>query len=170
MMFKSLPSLLLLFQFQVQDATLQPARSPDHQILATTKVSERNVTPEGADYKLLLNDRPVYPKPKKHSWHSMYQDQHTFLTELRWSPDSQHLAFFEKVYSWAYSDPYNRDFEGTVSNERYFLVIVSRDGRVAGYRIPKGLRKPDLAWQSDSKVALNNRVFDLQANRPGPID
>lgn len=106
-------TLLLLLFWQPGDAPLLPAWSPDRQILATTKVPERFATPEGANYTLLLNGHVVYPKPKKSHWFSAYTDQHTFLTELKWSPESHKLAFLEKVYDWEYSDPYNRDFEGS---------------------------------------------------------
>lgn len=162
-------TLLLLSFWQPGAAPLLPAWSPDHQILATTKVSERFVTPEGANYTLLLNGHVVYPKPEKSHGFSAYKDQYTFLTELKWSPESQKLAFFEKVYDWEYRDPYNRDFEGSASKKRYYLAIVSRSGIAAGYRIDRVPTNPRIDWHGASKVALNGRIFDLKVNPPGSI-
>ena len=162
-------ALVLLFFLQPGDAPLEPAWSPDHQILATTKVLDRFITPEGANYTLLLNGRAVYPKPRKSRWFSAYSNQHTFLTELAWSPDSQNVAFFEKVYDWQYSDPYNSDFQGEVSNMRYYLVIVSRTGTGAGYQIDRAPPDPRVDWLGNSKIALNGRRFDLHADPPRPI-
>ena len=156
--------------WQPEYGPLSPAWSPDHQILATTKVNERFATPEGANYTLFLNGRPAYPKPEKSRWFSAYTNQHTFLTELEWAPDSQQLAFFEKIYDWEYTDPYNHDFDGRVTKNRYYLVIVSRTGNAAGYSIDQAPTNPTVAWHGSSKVALNGRIFDLQANRPGPIN
>ena len=107
--------ILLLSPLIVRDQPLAPAWAPDHQALATTKVSEAFATPEGGNYQLLLNGQLVYPKKPKHSWFHAYEDQHTFLSKLAWSPDSRRLALVEKVYDWEYTDPYNRYFDGTVS-------------------------------------------------------
>ncbi len=162
-------SLLVLLLLLPGNRSLLPAWSPDHQILATTKVSERFVTPEGANYVLLLNGRPVYPEHKKARWSSAYTNEHTFLTELHWSPDSQRVAFLEKVYDWEYSDPYNRDFDGWASKIRFYLVVVSRDGKVAGYPLSWLLREGDVQWPAASKLTINGRLFDLDTNPPGPI-
>jgi hypothetical protein len=153
----------------VQDRPFSPAASPDHQILATTKVDEGFVTPEGANYKLLLNGHLVYPGKRKHVWFHAYEDQHTFLSDLTWSPDSQHLAFAEKVYDWEYLDPYNRYFDGTVSKESFYLVIVARDGTVRGYQLLGVPGRDDPRWQDSHTVVLNQRPFDLQTNAPTPI-
>ena len=164
-------TLLLLFFWQPGYGPLAPAWSPDHQVLATTRVSERFATPEGANYTLLFNGRVVYPKPnKKSGGFSAYQNQHTFLSELEWSQDSQNLAFIEKIYDWEYSDPYNSNFDGRVSNERYYLVILSRAGDAAGYRIQRAPTNPTVVWQGPSKVDINGQVFDLHANPPSPIN
>jgi len=160
--------LLLLSLFG--NGPLVPAWSPDHQILATTKVSERFVTPEGPNYTLLLNGCVVYPKPKKARWFSAYKNQHTFLTELHWSPDNQSVAFFEKVYDWEYSDPYNRDFEGSVSNKRYYVAIVSRTGKAVGYPVVRAPKNPHIDWRSPARLAFSGRIFDLQTDPPESID
>ena len=164
-------SVLLFFFWQPGWGALDPAWSPDREVLATTKVSDRFATPEGANYALLLNGRMVYPKPtKKSSAFSAYQNQHTFLTELAWSPDSQNLAFLEKIYDWEYSDPYNGYFDGSVSNERYYLVIISRKGEAAGYVMQRVSANSKVVWRAASKVAVNGQVFNLDAKPPSPIN
>lgn len=163
--------LLVFFFWQPGWGPLEPAWSPDNQIFASTQASERFVTPEGANYTLLFNERVVYPKPNKKSrWFSAYQNQHTFLSELEWSPDSQNLAFVEKIYDWEYTDPYNRDFNGSVSKERYYLVVVSRAGHAAGYPIQRPLENPAVLWRGPSKIVIDGQVFDLHANPPSPIN
>ena len=132
-------------------------------------MSEAFATPEGGNYQLLLNGQLVYPKKPKHSWFHAYEDQHTFLSKLAWSPDSRRLALVEKVYDWEYTDPYNRYFDGTVSRMGFYLAIIDREGRVSGYKladVPEDIR---LAWPNPQTVVLNDRTFDLRTNLPQPI-
>lgn len=153
---------------QFGDGPLPPAWSPDHQILATTTAPQRFVTPEGANYTLLLNGQAVYPKPRKSRWHwfSAYENQHTFLTRLEWSPDSQNIAFFEKVYDWEYGDERGRDFDGWVSGKRYYLAVVSRAGNALGYEIAKPPTAPEVYWRGPSTVGLNEQIFSIQTDPP----
>ncbi len=93
LLFLTVPSI-------VRDQPLAPAWSPDHQIVATTKVPQAFVTPEGGNYSLLFNGKLVYLPRAKRSWFSAYEHWHSFLSPLAWSPDSQRVAFVEKIYSW----------------------------------------------------------------------
>lgn len=160
---------ILLFSIVAPTTPLVPVWSPDHQFLATTKVQQRLVTPEGGNYKLLINGKLVYPTKTRHGLFSAYKDQHTFLSELAWSPDNQDLAFIEKIYDWEYLDPYNSDFAGWASNMRYYLTIVSPDGVAKGYRLDHVPADFDVQWVGPDRVELNDRIFDLRANPPQPI-
>jgi hypothetical protein len=161
--------LSLIVLHPVPDQPLGPAWSPDHEVFATTQVPQAFVTPAGGNYSLLFNGKVVYPHKTKRAWFAAYENQHTFLSPMVWSPDSQHLAFVEKVYDWEYSDPFNRDFEGRVSNQHFYLVIVSRDGQASGYVLDRMPTRVDLRWKQADQITLNGRCFDLQANSPKPI-
>ena len=161
--------LLLVTPLIVPDQPRPPAWAPDHQILATTKLPELFVTPEGGNYTVYFNGKAVYPKKPKHNWFNGYRNQHTFLSDLVWSPDSRHLALLEKVYDWEYTDPYNRSFDGTLFNRTFFLAIISRDGSAVGYTLSAVPDHPDLRWQSPNQLMLNDRLYDLQAKPPQPI-
>jgi hypothetical protein len=155
----------LMILHPVPDRPIVPAWSPDHEVLATTKVPQAFVTPEGGNYRLLLNGKVVYPTKAKRIWFSTYENQHTFLSPLEWSPDSQHLAFVEKVYDWEYTDPYNRDFTGRVSNLRFYLVVVSRDGQVSRYPLGPVPQELNLRWTEEDQIILNKRRFDIRTHR-----
>ena len=148
---------------------LAPAWSPNGQILASTKVPEQFVTPEGGNYKLLMNGKLVYPAKVPHGWFSAYKDQHTFLSPLVWSPNSQDVAFLEKVYDWEYYDPYNFYWEGRASKLRYYLAIVSADGRAFGYRLTQVPDDIELEWRGPEQLELDGRTLNLQTNPPQPI-
>ncbi len=154
----------------VRDQPLQPSWSPDHKILATTKVPLSFATPEGADYSLLLNGELLYPPKVKRSWFAARDQWHTFLSELTWSPDSRAVAFVEKVYRWQYSDPYNRDFDGTVSQEHVYLAIVSREGKATGYELDPAPQEVQLSWPQAQRIVINGRAFNLETNPPEPIE
>ena len=162
--------LALAFQLVAQSSNraLQPAWSPDHQVLATAEVSQRFVTPEGAGCHLLLNQHRVYP-PKKRKWFAGYDGVHTFLSELSWSPDSQRVAFVEKIYDWEYTDPFNYDFAGTLKKQKFYLVLVSKDGRTAGYALPPNPDSATLHWLTADQLALGKHTYDLETNPPKPI-
>ena len=160
--------LLLAFWVLAPDKPLTPVWSPDRQTLASTEVSSRFVTPEGGDYQLLLNQKLVYPK-KKRGWFSAYQNVHTFVSEFSWSPDSEHVAFVEKVYDWEYVDPFNSDFSGSASELRFYLAIVSNDGTARGYLLPEHLESATVRWQSPIEIDVNGRTFNLERNPPRPI-
>ena len=161
-----LSQLPLLLALQFGFRPLSPAWSPDHLILATTRAPQRFVTPEGADYTLLLNGRVVYPIRKKHHWLSTYENQHTFLSELVWSPDSSCIAFVEKVYGWEYADPFNSDFEGWATDKRFYLTVVSRTKQVIRYGIDHVQLPVALSWQDPDRIDLNGRIFDLRTDSP----
>ncbi len=160
--------LSIVAPLMVRDHPLPPVWSPDHQVLATTKVPVAFVTPEGGNYSLLLNDTLVYPMEKKHWWFSGYSHWHTFLSDLVWSPDSRRVAFVEKVYDWSYLDPYNRDFEGEATNKRFYLTVVSRDGKVGRYLLDGRSDQISLRWQGPNKLCLNDEAFDIQKASPDP--
>jgi hypothetical protein len=162
---------LLAFLFAMtppSEGPLPAVWSPDHQVLATTKIDERSVTPEGADYTLFMNGRRVYPSKPRHAFIA-YPDEHTFRSNLRWSPDGQHLAFTEEVYDWHYLDPYNSDFNGYASDKRYFLVVVTRDGKPAGYRLSDIPPGAEPRWDGPHTVSFAARDFDLRTDPPGKI-
>jgi hypothetical protein len=165
------PQFLLVLAFVVLNPTnpLAPAWSPNHEYLATTKVGQRFVTPEGGNYKLFLNGKLFYPTKVAHGLFSAYKDQHTFLSELEWSPDSRHVAFIEKIYDWEYYDPYNRYWDGWASKMRYYLAIVSTDGTAKGYRLPEAPQSLSLAWLAAGRIVYNGHTFDLATNPPQPI-
>ena len=165
------PQFLFLLAFVVLNPTtpLAPAWSPDHGYLASTKVGQRFVTPEGGNYKLLLNGKLVYPTKVAHGLLSAYKDQHTFLSELEWSPDSRHIAFIEKIYDWEYYDPYNRYWDGWASKMRYYLAVVSTDGTAKGYRLPEAPQSLSLEWLAAGRIVYNGHTFDLATNPPQPI-
>ncbi len=157
-------ALFLLFLPASLDRPFPPVWSPDHSLLASTTVSQRFVTPEGGSYRLQLNGRVVYPKKARrswfaHSWFSTYQNVHTFLSDLAWSPDSRNVAFLEKLYDWEYADPFNSDFEGSVSNERFVLVIVSSQGKAAGYRLKHAPKTIHLRWDGPDELTLTPILF-----------
>jgi hypothetical protein len=151
------------------DVSLPPIWSPDHQVLATTKINERFVTPEGVDYTLFMNGRRAYPPKPKHTFFAAYTNEHTFRSNLTWSPDGQHLAFTEEVYDWHYMDPYNSDFNGYASEKRYFLVVVTRDGKPAGYRLSDIQSGAEPRWDGPDAVSFAGRDFDLRTDPPGKI-
>ena len=153
--------ITLVVPLIVRDQPLSPAWSPDHQTLATTTVPQAFATPEGGDYRLLLNGRLVYPKKIKRSWFPGRNEWHTFLSGLEWSPDSQRLAFVEKIYGWEYNDPFNRDFEGTTSHKHFRLTVVSRDGQAIGCELSQSLTEFQPRWLSDQRISLNGKSFEV---------
>ena len=168
-----MPSVLRLLLFAavlIHDQPLSPARSPDGQILATTEVPQTFVTPEGGNYKLLLNSVLAYPPKPKRSLFSAYQNWHTFLSPLAWSPDSRYVAFAEKIYNWEYLDPYGRNFDGIASKKRVVLAIVSRDGRAKGYRLGGEWENMQLSWIGPGQIAFDGKTYDLATHPPEPID
>ncbi len=152
----------------LRDTPWPPAWSPDHQVLATSTVPIDFVTPEGGNYHALLNNQVVYPLKVKHRFSGPYSNWHTFLSEFAWSPDSQSVAFVEKIYDWQYSDPFNRYWDGRAYNKKFFLVILSRNGKAVGYqlRLQKDLQ---LHWLDSGKIILNGVTFDLKTNPPQTI-
>ena len=162
--------LTLAFQLLLPagNQPLQAAWSPNHQIRASAEVSQRFITPEGASYRLLLNQHRVYP-PKQRKWFAGYDGIHTFLSEFCWSPDSRHVAFVEKIYDWEYTDPFNSDFGGTLKKVKFYLVLVSETGRSAGYALAA---KPDSEsphWLDARRLSLGKLTYDLAANPPKPL-
>ena len=148
---------------------LAPTWSPDHKVLATTKVPQAFVTPEGGNYRLLLNGSLTYPRKAKRAWFSAYENQHTFLSPLEWSPDSRHVAFVEKIYDWEYTDPYNRYFDGRVSNLHFYLAVVSLDGQASGYQLDHVPLNIQLEWKQADEISFNGRSFDLRNDVFKPI-
>ena len=161
--------LLFVLPLLIRDQPLPPRRSPDLQVLATTRVSQAFVTPEGGNYSLFLNDQLVYPKKKRRRWFAGYTNWHTFLSEIIWSPDSRRVALVDEVYNWEYLDPFNHDFTGSVTNKHLYLAIISRNGQVASYALNDVGPPFELHWLPNDKLVLNGRIFDLQAEPPQPI-
>jgi hypothetical protein len=160
---------LLMFSRIVPTTPLVPVWSPNHRFLASTQVPQRLVTPEGGNYELLLNGKLVYPSRRHRGFLSAYQDQHTFLSELAWSPNSDRVAFVEKIYDWQYLDPYNGSFDGWATSMQYFLAIVSSRGEAKGYRLNQVPAHFSVRWLGPNRVELNGLTFDLEANPPQPI-
>ena len=61
-----------------EEQVVDPAWTPDHQVLVTTKVEEGFATPKGENYTLLLNGKLVHRKKVKHGWLHTYEEQYTF--------------------------------------------------------------------------------------------
>jgi hypothetical protein len=160
--------LILLNFLLVRDKPLPPMWSPDHQVLASTEVPINFVTPEGGNYHALLNGQVVYPvKPKKRG--GLYSNWHTFLSDFAWSPDSQNVAFVEKVYDWQYYDPFGRYWDGQTYGKHFFLAILSRNGRTTGYPIAPLSGDIQLHWKGAGDIVLNGQTFDLNSKPPQPI-
>ncbi len=161
---------LLLAAALIRDQPLSPTRSPNGQILGTTEVPQSFVTPEGGNYKLLLNGVLVYPAKPKRFHFSAYENWHTFLSAMAWSPDSQYVAFVEKIYNWEYTDPYGRYFDGRASNRRFVLAIISREGKPRGYQLKGEPETYNLRWIGPGQIAFEGRTYDLESHPPGIID
>jgi hypothetical protein len=163
--------LALLFSVSAAPSRpLPPAWSPDHSILATTRVDERFVPPPGAGYCLVLNSRPVYPSQcAKHRYRPTYTGIHTFLSDLAWSPDSCKVAFVEKIYDWEYIDPWNQYFDGAITHQKFFLAVVSKDGTTVGYALDGLPQQMQPRWDDSNRVTLNGRTYDLRSDLPKAI-
>jgi hypothetical protein len=74
----------------------------------------------------------------------------------------------EKVYDWQYSDPFNRYWDGRAYNKKFFLVILSRNGKAFGYQL-RLQKDPQLHWLDSGKIILNGVTFDLKTNPPQTI-
>ncbi len=147
--------------------------SPDHQTLARIDVARLIGTPAGSNSCLYLGSRAVYPvaHPKDCEPHpkDIYDGIHTFLSSPEWSPDSRRVAIAARIFDWEYEDPFGRYWEGTLSRDRYYLVIASVDQPTAGYplKAPPALGK--ITWLDNSRVTLDGQTFDLNAQPPGQI-
>ena len=161
--------LLLLSAAAVHCQPLPPVWSPDGKTVAAAEVEQRYVTPNGAGFILLLNGKPVYPAKRKHGWLTGYDDIHTLLSELVWSPDSQNVAFLEKVYDWEYLDPFNGYFDGAVTRQRFYLAIVSKEGHVKDYRLKTMPGQPNLHWQDAETLSLHEHTFQMAGHPPSSI-
>lgn len=165
--------------------------SPDHQVLAHIEVAHLIGTPAGSNSCLYLNSRAVYPvaHPKNCEPHprGIYDGIHTFLTPPEWSPDGHKVAIVTRIFDWEYLDPYGRYWEGTLSDDRYYLVIASVDQPAVGYRLkpptdpalrPIGplyyaTEKPlpilNLKWAGNSELSVNGQMFDIGAQPPTSV-
>ena len=141
--------------------------SPDRKTLANVKLDVRFGTPAGQNSCLFLNERAVYPPNCDHA-RATYNNIHTFLLPLVWSPDNTRVAFVEKIFDWEYEDPFGRYFDGEARNVRYYLVIASPD-RAAGYPIDASAAQQIPAWQGNSRLMLGAMQYDLDSHPPGPI-
>ena len=141
--------------------------SPDRKTLANIKLDVRFGTPFGQNSCLFLNERAVYPPNCDHA-KATYNNVHTFLLPLVWSPDNNKIAFVEKIFDWEYQDPFGRYFDGEARNVRYFLVLASED-RASGYSIDASAAQKTPKWQDNSHVMLGAMQYDLDSHPPGPI-
>jgi hypothetical protein len=169
------PFVKTYFVFDIQTGSRQEYNngywfkwSPDAKSLAHLTASIRFGTPEGQNTCLFLDERAIYP-PGCDRARSSYSHIHSFVLPPVWSPDSSRVALIEKIFDWEYSDPFGRYFDGAVSNVRYYLAIASKDRPASGYVLTTAPERPQLEWQSDSKLALDGRTYDLQANPAVPI-
>jgi hypothetical protein len=141
--------------------------SPDRKTLANVKFDVRFGTPAGQNSCLFLNERAVYPPNCDHP-KATYNNIHTFLLPLVWSPDNTRIAFVERIFDWEYEDPFGRYFDGEARNVRYYLVIASPD-RAAGYPINGSAAQQIPAWQGNSRLMLGAMQYDLDSLPPAPI-
>jgi hypothetical protein len=164
--------------------------SPDRQTLARVEVAQLIGTPAGSNSCLYLNSRAVYPvaHPKNCEPHpkGIYDGIHVFLTPPEWSPDSRKVAIVTRIFDWEYTDPYGRYWDGTLSDDRYDLIIASIDRPALGYPIhqPAGSPAPQVGprfysgaaapivnvkWLSDSQLSVDGLTFDLNAQPPAAV-
>jgi hypothetical protein len=137
-------------------------------------VAQRIGTPEGANSCLYLDSRAVYPTAKRKDCNprprDIYDGIHAFLTPPDWSPDGSKVAIVSRIFDWEYTDPYGKYFDGTLTNDRYFLVIASPGQPAAGYPLKSSLDKsPTLQWMGENRLAADGQIFDLTAQPPTPI-
>lgn len=152
--------------------------SPDGQTLAHFGVLQIYTAPNGDNCCLFFNDATVYPRdchfdgdkraPASHHTRPL-TSIHTFFPPLAWSPDSHKLAFLEKVYNWHYGDPYNRDFNGSASEVRYYLAIVAAGKPEIGYSVSDPHGNLRVAWIDDVAIEAAGRRYDLSSNPPYAI-
>ena len=147
--------------------------SPDHRTLARIDIARLIGTPAGSNSCLYLGPRAVYPAahPKNCQPHpkGIYDGIHTFLSLPEWSPDSRKVAIVARIFDWEYEDPFGRYWEGTLTNDRYNLVIVSLDRPTAGYPLKSPVSNPKIKWLGNSRLDLDGQTFDLDAQPPGQI-
>jgi len=150
------------------------ALSPDRKNQARIEVAHLIGTPEGANSCLYLDARAVYPTAHPKDCNprprDIYDGVHEFLTPPEWSPDSRKVAIVVRIFDWEYSDPFGKYFDGTLTNDRYFLVIASLDQPSAGYSLKSAVSNPpSLKWVDSTRPALDGQTFDLAAQPPMPI-
>ena len=147
--------------------------SPDRKTLARVDIARNFGTPQGTNSCLYLDSRAVYPAAHPKDCNprprDIYDGIHTFLTKPVWSPDSRRVAIVSRIFDWEYEDIFGRYWEGTLSNDRYFLVIASLDQPTGGYVLETPSLSPNLQWIDNSHVALDGQTFDLTAQPPRPI-
>lgn len=148
--------------------------SPDHKTQARIEVAELIGTPEGANSCLYLDSRVVYPTAKHKDCNprprDIYDGVHVFLTPPEWSPDGSKVALISRIFDWEYMDPFGKYFDGTLTNDRYFLVIASVDQATIGYPLKSALgNSPTLQWVGENRLAVDGQMFDLTAQPPTPI-
>ena len=81
---------------------------------------------------------------------------HEFVSGLRWSPDSQHIALVDCTYDWTAK---NSDFvEGTESENGCSVVVVSVTGKLQLFPLAKvsrtDLPRMDLEWTEPEELTL----------------
>jgi hypothetical protein len=150
------------------------ALSPDHKTQARIEVARAIGTPEGSNSCLYLDSRAVYPtahpKDCNPGPRDIYDGVHAFLTPPEWSPDSRKVAIVVRIFDWEYTDPFGKYFDGSLTNDRYFLVIASLDQPSAGYSLKSTVSNPpSLKWVDNTRLTLDGQVFDLAAQPPTPI-
>jgi hypothetical protein len=147
--------------------------SPDHKTLARIDIARQIGTPAGSNSCLYLGPRAVYPAahPKDCEPHprNIYDGIHTFLSAPEWSPDSRKVAIVTRIFDWEYADIFGRYWDGTVSNDRYYLAILSLDQPAAGYPLKSPVSNPTIKWLGDSRLELDGQTFDLGAQPPSQI-
>ena len=148
--------------------------SPNRSTQARIEVAQLIGTPEGANSCLYLDSRAVYPTAKRKDCNprprDIYDGIHTFLTPPEWSPDGRKVAIVVRIFDWEYEDIFGKYWDGTLSSDRYFLVIASVDQPAAGYPLKSSLANPPgLKWSDDTRLALDGQMFDLTAQPPTPI-
>ena len=147
--------------------------SPDQKTQARIEVAKLIGTPEGDNSCLYLDSRVVYPTNRKicnPRPRDIYDGVHVFLTAPEWSPNSRKVAIVARIFDWEYMDPYGRYFDGTLTNDRYFLVIAPLDQSAAGYPLKPSLNNPPrLEWMGDNRLAVDGQAFDLAEEPPAAI-
>lgn len=137
--------------------------SPDRKTLAHVGFMVHFAPAFAHNYRLEFDDTTAYPPDGNETAQPdprdarLYRDIHKFICGkpcLAWSPDSRYVALIDRIYDW-HADAFG-SYRGSESNPRYFLVVVSRDGRAMRHALSAVPRSPVLEWLASERLRLTS--------------